>query len=289
MFEPAQTRFVSSNGIQLAVELYGNGSPPLILLHGLTANRATFYGLLQHGLADTKQVLTLDLRGRGLSDKPISGYSMAEHAADVLGLMDAEGITQALLVGHSFGGLLALYMAANHPERLERIIVMDAGKEATHPDTLPKIRPSLERLGKTIPSWTAYLEAIKASPYYADGFWCDELEQYYRADVETLDDGSVRSRVYAQGITEAVEKIIADDWERHLRNVQCPALLIHAPAAFGSPGSPPVLSIAGAEETLNLIPDAKYTQVPGHHITMLFGENAPHVVRAIDTFLSQAP
>lgn len=285
MFEITPTQFVTSNGVQLAVEHYGAGEPALILLHGLTANRATFYGLLQQGLANNRQVITLDLRGRGLSDKPAQGYSMTDHAADVLGLMDTYGIGTAVLAGHSFGGLLAFYIAAQHSARVERIVVMDAGKEATYPDTLPKIKPSLDRLGQTLPSWDAYLGAIKSSPYYAEGFWDEQLELYYRADVEILAGGAVRSRVYAAGIQEAVQKIIADDWDTHIRAVTCPAQLIHAPAPFGPPGSPPVLSNAGAQETLALLPNAQYTQVPGHHITMLFGINAGHVVRAIGKFL----
>lgn len=285
MFVPAPTEFIATHDIQLAVERYGSGDKALILLHGLTANRASFYGLLQHGLAEGYHVWVVDLRGRGLSDKPATGYSMADHAADILGLMDAEGLAQAILIGHSFGGLLSMYMAAHHADRIDRIVVMDAGKEATHPDVLPKIRPSLERLGKTVPSWDTYIEAIKASPYYADGFWTDELETYYRTDVETLTNGAVRSRVYAAGIAEAVEKIVADDWASTIRQVTCPALLVHASAPFGPQGAPPVMSEAGARETLALLADAQYVTVSGHHITMLFGDHALQVVQAIQDFI----
>lgn len=280
------TDYISTNGIQIAYEDDGDGDTTLLLMHGLTANRASFEGLMRHGLADGYRVLRVDLRGRGLSDKPETGYHMRDHAEDMLGLLDALGIERVTLVGHSFGGLLSVYMAANMPGKIEKIVVMDAGKEATYPDVLPKIKPSLERLGKPLPSWDVYLNAIRNSPYYADGFWDADLEAYYRADVETLDDGSVRSRVYAGGIEEAVKKIIAEDWDAHLRGVKRPALLIHAPASFGPQGAPPILSEKGAEETVDLIPNCEYVRVPGHHITMLFGENAPHVVQAIHNFVS---
>jgi len=279
-------QYIQSNGIRLAYEEHAGPGETLLLMHGLTANLHSFDGLLRAGLADDGlHLLCVDLRGRGLSDKPQSGYAMADHAADMLGLMDAKGIAQAVLVGHSFGGLLSIYMAEHHPERIKKVVLIDVGLEATAADTLDKIKPSLERLDKALPSWTAYIEAIKASPYYADGFWNEDLEAYYRADVERLGDGSVRSRVYAKGIEEAVTLIIQDDWQQHIRNLSHPTLLIHAPAPFGPPAAPPILSVAGAQETLQLLPNAQYVQVPGHHITMLFGEHAPHVVQAIREFV----
>jgi pimeloyl-ACP methyl ester carboxylesterase len=278
-------KYVQSNGIQLAYEEEGSGTHTLIVMHGLTANLRSFDGLMRAGLADNYRVIRVDLRGRGLSDKPAQGYSMADHAADIIGLMDALHIKRATLVGHSFGGLLSIYMAANLPECIEKIVIIDAGKEATHPDTLPKIKPSLDRLGKPIASWDIFIHTMKNSPYYIDGFWDSDLEAMYRADVETLEDGSVRSRVYPAGIEEAVKFIIGDDWEKHLRAVQRPALLIHAPASFGTAGAPPILSDAGAAETIALLPDCQYVKVGGHHITMLFGEHAAQIVTAIQEFI----
>ncbi len=278
------TELCETNGIQLAYDDQGSGAKTLILMHGLTANRHSFDGLLRHGLAEDYRVLRVDLRGRGESEKPASGYHMRDHAADILGLIEALSLEQVTLVGHSFGGLLSIYLAAYHPQIMEQIVLMDVGLEATYPEVLPKIKPSLDRLGNTVPSWEVYIEAIKGTPYYADGFWDDDLEAYYRADVETLDDGSVRSRVYGAGIEEAVQHIIADDWKQHLQAVQKPALLIHAPAPISEGGSP-ILSDEGAQETARLIPDCQYVRVPGHHITMVFGSNAPYVVDAIRKFV----
>lgn len=282
------TQWIETNGIRLAYSEHGSGDPPILLLHGLTANRQSFGGLLAAGLADNNRCIALDLRGRGESDKPETGYHMADHAADVEGVLDALGIDQAVFVGHSFGGLLSMWMAANQPERISRMVIIDAGREATDPSVLPKIKPSLDRLGTVLPSAEAYITAIKGSPYYTDGFWDPMLEAYYRADLETLPDGQVRTRVYGAGIEEAVNRIIGMDWADILGRAERPALLIHATASFGPEGAPPVLTEAGAEETVELLPDCQYQPVPGHHISMVFGDNAPHVVAAIRSFLLQS-
>jgi len=84
-------RFAQVNKIQLHYLDHPGGEPALILMPGLTANAHCFDGLVQAGLSPRFQVLALDLRGRGLSDKPATGYSMADHAADVVGLLDALG------------------------------------------------------------------------------------------------------------------------------------------------------------------------------------------------------
>lgn len=281
------TETIQTNGITLAYDDQGSGDKTLILMHGLTANMHSFDGLLRHGLAEDYRVIRVDLRGRGESDKPASGYHMRDHAADILGLIDALSLENVYFVGHSFGGLLSIYMAAYHPEAMEKIVLMDVGLEATYPAVLPKIQPSLDRLGSSVPSWEVYINAIKNSPYYADGFWDDDLEAYYRADVETLEDGAVRSRVYAGGIKEAVEHIVEDDWKIHLQAVQRPAILIHAPAPFGPADAAPILSDEGAQETVRLIPDCQYIRVPGHHITMVFGDHAPYIVDAIQKFVGK--
>lgn len=279
---PTQTRHI--NSINLTFHDSGGDGTPLFLLHGLTANLHSFGGLMKAGLGDGLRVIVPDLRGRGDTDKPETGYHMEDHAQDMLGLMSELGLTRVIMAGHSFGGLLSLYLAANYPDAVEKVIVIDAGKEATHPDVLPKIKPSLDRLGAVIESADAFITTVKNSAYFADGFWSDDVEAYYRADLEALEGGAVRSKVSATAIEEAVTKIIALDWGDIISRVTQPALLIHAPQPITAGGAP-VLSVAGAQETVALLADGHYVAVPGHHITMVFGDNAPHVVRAMRDFI----
>ena len=76
---------------------------------------------------------------------------------DVLGLLDALGLDQVVLGGHSFGGMLTLYMAAKYPERFSKLVIIDAA--ISWPSgTGGLLKPSLNRLDKVFPSWDAYLK-----------------------------------------------------------------------------------------------------------------------------------
>lgn len=279
-------KFIDTNGIKIAYHEHNNGAETIIMLHGLTANAHSWDGLIKAGLADGYRVLALDLRGRGLSDKPETGYTMHDHAQDVLGLMDALGIPQAHFIGHSYGGLLTIYMAVHYPERIKRMVVVDSGKM---PDNvLDIIKPSLERLGKPVASLEAYLDATRAGAYYAhNNFWTDELAAYYTADVEEQPDGTVIPRSKAEHIAEAAQTGLAEDWLGLMAQVQHEAIMLHAPEPFGPPETAlPVFSKEGAMQTVNAMPNCTYHAMPGNHITMLFGDNASIVVKTIREFLA---
>ena len=276
-------RFVYVNNIQLHYLDHLGGDPPLVLMPGLTANACSFDGLIKAGLSPALRVLALDLRGRGLSQKPDSGYSMADHCADVLGLLDALEFSQVVLGGHSFGGLLSIYMAAHHPERVSKLVIIDAAG-SMHPQVRELIKPSVDRLGNVLPSWEAYLEAMKQMPFY-QGWWDPTIESYYRADVEIRSDGTVKPRSRPEAIIEAVEKALAEDWAQLVTAVRQPVLLLNAPGPFGPPGTPPVLPREQAMDTVNMLSDGRYVEIPGNHMTMLYGEGARRIVEAILAFV----
>ena len=159
----------------------------------LTANARCFDGLIQAGLSPRFRVLALDLRGRGLSDKPATGYAMADHAADVIGLLDSLGINQTVMCGHSFGGMLTFYLAANYPERVAKLVALDASSGLINKNSRALIKPSLDRLGKTVPSWELYVKVMKSAPFFYE-WWDPTIESYFRADAEIREDGTVRPR-----------------------------------------------------------------------------------------------
>lgn len=276
--------FVETNGIKLHYVDYGGDGGTVILSHGLSANARFFEGLVRHGLTDHLHIISVDLRGRGLSDKPATGYTMEDHARDILGLMDALGLDTVMLGGHSFGGLLTMYISARYPERVKKMIVMDAG--ILHPSVRDLIKPSLERLGKAVPSLEAYLTAVKASPYYHDGFWDEDLETYYCADVEVLADGSVKARSRPDAIAEAVDGSLAVDWIQIMNDATQPALMIHAPDGVGPGDTPPIITAEGARQTVEALGDCTYVKATGNHVTMAFGKNAPLMVNAITEFVN---
>lgn len=272
------------NNILLHYLDHSGSGPPLILMPGLTANAHSFDGLINAGLSPALRVLALDLRGRGLSDKPDSGYSMSDHAADVLGLLDALKLQQVVLGGHSFGGLLTLYMAAHYPERVSKLVVIDAAGKM-HPELREMIKPSIDRLGKVVPSWDAYLESMKKMPFFK-GWWDTTIESYYRADVEIRNDGTVKP-LAARSDHRSSGKSLNEDWAQHLAAIRQPMLLLNALGSFGSPGSPPLLPCEQALETVNAVALGRYIEVPGNHMTMLYGKGAQRMVAEIIAFVNQ--
>lgn len=116
-------RRVRVRGFDMHVTEAGDG-PPLILLHGWPQD-GSMWDPLVGSLAATRRVLVPDLRGFGRSDAPHGSYAKHELVADVLELMDAEGIDQAAVVGHDWGGWTAWLLALEHPERVERFAALD--------------------------------------------------------------------------------------------------------------------------------------------------------------------
>lgn len=277
-------RFAHVNNIKLHYIDHAGGEPTLVLLPGLTANAHAFDGLIRAGLSF--RALALDLRGRGLSDKPATGYSMAEHAADVIALLDELGIRQVVMCGHSFGGLLTMYLASRYPERVKKLVIIDSSGLLVNPQTRALIKPSLDRLGKTVDSWETYLEAMKRAPFFTD-WWDSTIESYFKADVETSEDGTVQPRSRPENISEAMDKASEEDWAAHISAIRQPAILLHAPGGYGPAGTPPIVTLEQARATSDALPECRYIEVPGNHFTMLYGEGARRIVESITEFVRE--
>ena len=251
----------------------------LLLLHGLTANAHAFGGLVTAGLGAGFSVVSLDLRGRGLSDHPAFRYSMEEHAADVVALIESLGVECVHICGHSFGAFLGVYLAAEHPEKVEKLVMLDAGVQMNS-KAGEMLMPRLMMLEQVFSGWDEYLANIKAAPYLT--VWDDAMEEYYRADVKEVEDG-ITPRPSLVNIIEASKGLGAQPWREILPRVQQPTLLLHAnePYTLGEP----LLWEHDALETVAMMPDARYAVVPGNHQTMLYGEGAQAIVRKVQAFL----
>lgn len=122
------------NGVDIAAVVGGAG-PPLLLLHGFPETRACWRRIAP-ALAERFTVVAADLRGYGQSSKPPGGpghaaYAKRAMAADMVALMDALGFARFRLVGHDRGGRVAHRLALDHPERIERLAVLDICPTAT--------------------------------------------------------------------------------------------------------------------------------------------------------------
>ena len=103
----------------------GRGSD-VVLIHGLFCNIAFWWFRVAPKLAERYRVTALDLRGHGFSAMPNGGYRAVDLSEDVAALMQHLGIARAHLIAHSFGGAVALALAAAHPEMVTRITLADA-------------------------------------------------------------------------------------------------------------------------------------------------------------------
>jgi len=124
----AQTRiedhFVSVNNVRLHYLTAGKGTP-VLLLHGYAQNSHMWRPLIPE-LAKTHTVIAPDLRGFGQSSKPPTGYNKKTMAQDIHALALSLGIKNAIVVGHDIGLMVAYAYAAQYPNEVDRIVLMDA-------------------------------------------------------------------------------------------------------------------------------------------------------------------
>ncbi|HTJ24108.1 MAG TPA: alpha/beta hydrolase [Gemmatimonadaceae bacterium] len=262
------------------------GDPAIVALHGLSANAYCFGGLIAAGLSPEFRVIAPDLRGRGKSDKPTTGYTMPDHARDVIELMDYLELDRIVLAGHSFGGYLAIYLAAKYPERVEKLIVMDAAI-TLNPRVGELIKPSLDRLSRVSASVDAYLEEARTAPHLV-GYWDDAIEEFYRAEIQENADGTAQAATSASAIAQAMAGLTTEPWLELVAAVKQPTLLLNAQGAYGPPGTPALVEPEYAKRTADVFPNVRYALVPGNHMTMVFGEAAAAVNREIHTFVKSA-
>ena len=117
-------RNITTNGATLHVRSGGAG-PAVVLLHGY-GETGDMWAALAADLARDHTVIVPDLRGLGLSSKPGTGFDKKTQAGDVSGVMAALGVQQADVVAHDIGNMVAFQFAAQHPEQVRRLVLIDA-------------------------------------------------------------------------------------------------------------------------------------------------------------------
>jgi pimeloyl-ACP methyl ester carboxylesterase len=134
------SRFVNAGGLRQHIVIGGDG-PPLLLVHGWPENWYQYRALMP-ALARDFTVIAVDQRGMGLTDKPDSGYDSATLANDLVALMEALGYERFCVVGLDTGMVISYALAADHPERVARVVVGEAPLPGvTIPRPLPLFLP----------------------------------------------------------------------------------------------------------------------------------------------------
>ena len=121
--ETFESRFVHANGIRQHVVVGGDG-PPLLLVHGWPENWYAWRFMMPQ-LAEDYTVVAVDQRGIGRTEKPRSGYDSATLADDLAALMTELGHERFAVVGHDTGYIISYALAADHRDRVERLVVAE--------------------------------------------------------------------------------------------------------------------------------------------------------------------
>src|SRR5215207_10832272 len=126
------SRYIDTGELRQHAVIGGDG-PPLLLVHGWPQNWYA-WRLLMPALARDFEVIAVDQRGIGLTDKPQDGYDTGTLARDLVALMDALGHQRFAVVGHDTGMAIGYALAADHRRRVDRLAVAEA--------VIPGVTPS---------------------------------------------------------------------------------------------------------------------------------------------------
>lgn len=271
------------DGIQIQLAVWEGKGKQILCIHGLTAN-FRFWDCLASALSPQHRVIAMDLRGRGLSDKPNTGYSIERHCKDILALMNDQGLERPVLMGHSLGAFISLVFAAKYPKKVNRLILVDGGgklSETQMTKVFTGIKPSLDRLGQVFPTFDAYVSLMKQAPFLQP--WNSYMEAYFQYEVEEV-EGGVRSRVHPKHIEEEAINLKKEDSTQFYSRVTCPTLILRATRGMLAEDDL-VLPEDVANRMVKEIPHAELVELEGvNHYTILFQPNEARD-RAILQFL----
>jgi pimeloyl-ACP methyl ester carboxylesterase len=192
------SKFIEVDGLRVHYRDRGSGSP-LVLLHGSNSSLFTWEGWVER-LAPTHRVVTLDLPGHGLTGPdPKERYSAVEMAEVVDAFLSKIGLQRFALGGNSMGGNVAWHYALAHPERVDKLILVDAAGLPSHEPRPPALRfaalPILGRLSR----WETPRFAVAASvrDVYGDHSKVTDalIDRYYDLLLRDGNRAAMRERV----------------------------------------------------------------------------------------------
>jgi len=254
------------NGLKLHYLDWGReGLPPMVLLHGFSAH-AHYWDGFAAKMRDNFHVYALDQRGHGDSEWA-TDYGPETMPADFASFVDQLGLDRFVLLGHSMGGGVAFRYAASHPERIEKLIIVDSSLPSPDRPAVPNRHNSVQRsLAKdTFDSEDEVVaHLMRQSPGASERRIREVVPLWFRR----LDDGrytfkfdpALRNRFSARQYVEQFRKS-ATELRLAMKRVTCPTLVVRG-------GRSDILLPEAAADTVAAIPNARLVEVPnaGHNI-----------------------
>ena len=242
------TRFAKVNGVNIAYTVQGEG-PPLVLVMGYRLNSTAWPATFIAQLAQRFTVITLDNRGTGSSDKPVTGYAIANMARDVRGLLDELKFERVHMLGYSMGGAIAQEFVRQFPDRVKGLILcatMAGGPSATYA-TQPVVRVMRDLDGLTPEQAARRIWSVTYAPGYLDKHRALAEEQMRReiALPTPLHAADLQFQAFAEF-----------DCSQQLADIRTPTLVLTGDLDQ-------LISPKNSLKMASLIPGARLTILPG--------------------------
>jgi pimeloyl-ACP methyl ester carboxylesterase len=214
--------FCQVGGARLHFVDWGGEGPPLLLLAGFGATARTFDDLAPR-LTSQRRVIAVTRRGFGQSEQTPSAYTAARFTADLVELMDALGLERADLAGHSAAGAEIARIASEHPERVRRLVYLDAAYDFSNALTLQSADPLDRRPpASALSSLDAYIGLREAMLGVNSGAVRSDVRESFR-----VKDGRLQPVTPEAQIARIAAALLtgAPDFS----GVDAPSLAIYAP------------------------------------------------------------
>jgi pimeloyl-ACP methyl ester carboxylesterase len=260
--EPLE-KTIPLNGINLHYLDWGSeGKPPLVILHGFSS-QARYWDGFAVKMRDDYHVYCLDQRGHGLSDWA-DDYGPDAMPNDLLAFADALGLARFTLIGHSMGGMVSLRFAAFHPERIEALVVVDAGIRLLSGAPVAQQYNSVTR-ALTKDTFASEGELMAHYQAMAPGLDIQRAMPAIMHNFKTLPDGrvtyrfdpSLRQRLIGSSEAERERARVAQAaMESRTGNLKAPVLILRGELSD-------ILSREAADATAAAFPHGRVVEVPG--------------------------
>lgn len=217
-------------------EADADDAPTVLLVHGVTASHRSWRWLAD--LLPGVRLVAPDLRGRGRSHPrslPGQVTGMAAHADDMRDVLDHLGIDRTLVVGHSMGAFVGVVLADRHPDRVDRLLLVDGGLPLAVPDGLTSdeviafvLGPTAERLAMRFATTEDYYDFWRRHPAFAAD-WSPALEDYLAYDLVGQEPELRPATSYDAMAADTVDLSSGSALSGALSRLRHPALLLTAP------------------------------------------------------------